>query len=357
MKIKKLLGLTLIASVFFTACSSDDDASETPLGDYDNGVIILNQGNYNSTNASVSFLSNNLSVQQNNIFSLVNPSITLGDTGQDIGFHNNLAYIVVNNSHKIEIVNRYSFEHVATISSGLNNPRYIAFTNGKAYVTNWGDASNPNDDFVAVINLNNHSVSSTITVVEGPERIIEENGKLYVSHKGGWNQGSQVSVINASNNTVATTITVGDLPDTIAIKNGILYVLCEGKGAWTNNETGGKLVKINLSNNSITATLNFATNEHPSHLQIENNAIYYVLENDIFKTSLEAASLPSSPLFSTTSQNVFAINSLALQNNTFYVGDALDFNSNGKVHVYTATGVFKNTFTVGIIPSGFYFNN
>jgi hypothetical protein len=39
--------------------------------------------------------------------------------------------------------------------------------NGKGYVTNWGDAGNANDDYVAVINLATSSVTASIAVVEG----------------------------------------------------------------------------------------------------------------------------------------------------------------------------------------------
>jgi hypothetical protein len=55
------------------------------------------------------------------IFFLVNPK-TLGDTGQDVGLYNDLAFVVLNYSNKIEVINRYTMAHVATIDSGLSNP-------------------------------------------------------------------------------------------------------------------------------------------------------------------------------------------------------------------------------------------
>ena len=37
---------TTIALVFFASCSNDDDSAlPLPLGDYQNGVLILNEGN------------------------------------------------------------------------------------------------------------------------------------------------------------------------------------------------------------------------------------------------------------------------------------------------------------------------
>jgi hypothetical protein len=52
---------------------------------------------------------------------LVNPK-TLGDTGQDVGLYNDLAFVVLNYSNKIKVINRYTMAHVATIDSGLSNP-------------------------------------------------------------------------------------------------------------------------------------------------------------------------------------------------------------------------------------------
>lgn len=356
MKFSKLILTALLGSFFLFSCT-DDDNGGNPLGDYDNGVLILNQGGFGNGNASVSYLSEDMNTFQNNIFSLVNPSIILGDTAQDIGFYNDLAYIVLNASNKIEVVNRYTMVHIATISTGLSNPRYIAFANGKGYVTNWGNGTNANDDFIAVLNLSNNSVASTISVAEGPEKIIEEDNKLYVAHSGGFNYGNTISVINTSTNTVATTITVGDVPNSLEEENGILYVLCGGKSAWSGAESAGKLVKINLSTNTVSSSIDFAeTTDHPSNLVIENNRLYYTLDSDIFRMNLSANTIPTEALFSTTSQGVYGVYSFAVENNKIYVGDALDYSSNGKVYVYSLTGALLSSKTVGVIPAGFYFN-
>ncbi|MFY7743085.1 MAG: YncE family protein [Flavobacterium sp.] len=356
MKFSKLILTALLGSFFLFSCT-DDDNGGNPLGDYDNGVLILNQGGFGNGNASVSYLSEDMNTFQNNIFSLVNPSIILGDTAQDIGFYNDLAYIVLNASNKIEVVNRYTMVHIATISTGLSNPRYIAFANGKGYVTNWGNGTNANDDFIAVLNLSNNSVASTISVAEGPEKIIEEDNKLYVAHSGGFNYGNTISVINTSTNTVATTITVGDVPNSLEEGNGILYVLCGGKSAWSGAESAGKLVKINLSTNTVSSSIDFAeTTDHPSNLVIENNRLFYTLDSDIFRMNLSANTIPTEALFSTTSQGVYGVYSFAVENNKIYVGDALDYSSNGKVYVYSLTGALLSSKTVGVIPAGFYFN-
>ena len=355
MKFKKLVVAALVSTFLFVSCEPDDNF-ETPLGNYDNGVLILNQGGFLKGNASVSYLSEDFLTQQNNIFYLVNPTLTLGDTGQDIGLYQDLAFIVLNVSNKIEVVNRYTMAHVATISSGLDNPRYIAFSNGKAFVTNWGDGGSTSDDYVAVINLTNYSVSSSISVAEGSEKIIASNSKLYVAHQGGYGYGKTISVINGSDNTLSTTINTGDVPNSLEINGGSLYVLCGGKPSYSGSETAGSLVKINLSNNTVSSTLNFPDKTHPSNLDIVNSDMYYTIRSAIYKSTLSATTLPTASLFTTTAQGVYGVYSFAVQNDKIYVGDAGNYSANGKVYIYSSTGTLENSYTVGVIPAGFYFN-
>ena len=357
MILKKVI---IIASlcVFFSSCSNEEEqvTDTKPLGAYDNGVLILNQGNFGQDNASISYLSNDFAAFQQSAFSAVNPTKILGNTAQDIGFYNDLAFIVLNVSNKIEIVNRYTLEYIATINQGLDNPRYITFSNGKGYVTNWGSGSVTSDDYVAVVNLSNYTVTQTISVAEGPEKILENNGNLFIAHKGGFGYGNTVSIISAASNLVTASILVGDVPNAMQIKNDQLYVLCGGKEAWTQNETIGKLVKINLANTNMVSSKNFPTGAHPSNLIIKNETIFYTENSNIFSMDINATNLPTSAMFNTVGQGVYGIYSFAVANNKIYIGDAGDYNSNGKVYIYALNGTLENQYTVGVIPAGFYFN-
>lgn len=356
MKLNKLL-LIAVASLFFASCSDDDNNAVPASGEYANGFFILNQGGFMNGDASVSFLSENMQIE-NNIFAGVNPGHILGDTGQDIAVMGDYAYIVMNFSSGIVVVNRYNFQYVTTIENGLDNPRYIAFSGGKAYVTNWGDPGVPTDDFVAVINLSNNTVAATIPVAEGPEKIVEANGKLYVAHSGGHNFGNTVTVINSTSNTVATTINVGYVPNSLEAVNGKLYVLSGGVPAWsfTLPETAGNLSIINLADNTVN-TVNFTGMIHPLNLDVEEGNIYYTVDSGVYKMPVTATAFPTAPLFTTAAHGAFGVYSFAVKGNHIYLGDAGDFNSAGKVYVYSQTGLLEHSFTVGVIPSVFCFNN
>lgn len=352
-------------SLLLVSCSDDDNLSnpEVPLGSYDNGVLVLNQGGFGHGDASVSYISESLSTHQNDIFALVNPEMELGDTAQDVAFSDALAYIVLNTSNKIEIVNRYTMQSVGTIEAGLNNPRYMVIYNGKGYVTNWGAGNVTTDDYVAVIDLSSNAVVSNIPVIEGPERIIESNGTLYVAQTGGYGYGNTITAINATNNTVITTITVGDVPNAMAVKDGSLWVSCGGKPYFAPVQTAGSLVKVNMANHTVSTTLAFPqVTDHPSNLNIDGDNMYFTMDSGVYKMALNAATVPATPAFSTTDQGVYGVYSFAVNANRIYVGDAGDYNSAGKVHVYAdgntgeAIGTLKQSYTVGVIPAGFYFN-
>ncbi|WP_460219566.1 YncE family protein [Psychroserpens sp. MEBiC05023] len=353
MNTKKIAFLFLSIALMITSCSNDDDTTpNVPLGDYENGILISHEGNFGQGNASVSFVSFDLMTTQNNIFSTVNSS-PLGDTAQSIAFNGNLAYIVLNVSNSIEIVNRYTFESVGTINTGLNNPRFIAFANGKGYVTNWGDGGVATDDYLAVIDLATNTLEAqTITVEEGPEEIVSNGNTLYVAHQGGFSQNNIVSVVDASSNTVVTTITVGDVPNSLQLDStGNLWVLSGGKPAWTGDETGGMLSKINTSDNSVTS-IDFGTTEHPNFLSLDNGSLYYNIGDSVFKMDSSATTLP-------TTAELSGVNfyGMTVRNSMLYGVDAVDFTSNGELYIYELnTNSFVDSVTLDIIPSGIYFN-
>lgn len=345
----------MISSAFFVSCSNDDDTTPVePRGDYEGGLFIANEGNITKANGTVSYISDDLQIE-NNVFSLVNSGKVTGDVPQSIGFNGDLAYLVVSNSHKIEVVNRYTFKSIATITANLNSPRFIAFANGKGYITNWGDPYVGTDDYVAVLDLATNTISSTlIPVVEGPEKIIENDGKLYVAHKGGYNQGNSLTVINSATNAVVTNIEVGDVPSALVKDNGTLYVLCDGRPFYAAPETAGKIVKVNLSSNTITSTLSFADLTHPGFMDVSNNKIYYTVDSDVYTTATTAATLPTTKAFTSKAGSVYGF---AVKNDKIYMADAVNYQDPGNIYIYSLTGTVTKEFTAGITPNGFYFNN
>ena len=349
--------VAIAIATLFQSCTSDDrdDAPQEPLGTYDQGLFILNEGSFNGNNASVSFVDADEDTYHN-IFFAVNGT-GLGDVAQSMAFHDEEAYIVVSNSSSIEVVDRYSFEHITSITGQILNPRYMVFSGDKAFISNWGDPFDTADDYIAVLNLANNTVESTIAVAEGPERLLVNNGTLYVAHKGGYGHGNTISVINTATSSLTTTIPVGDVPDGMVAHNGTLYVISAGKPDWTGDETLGKLQTINLNTNAVTTTTDFAAGEHPGNLEIDNGTLYYTLNGNVYAMGTTDTTLPATAFIQPSTDGLVTLYGFKVHDGTIYLADAKDYVSNGAAFIYSTTGDFIRQFGTQLIPNGFYIDN
>ncbi len=363
MKLLKKITYLFIATLLLASCSSDDDnVNNEPLGDYENGVLVTNEGPFGTGTGTVSFISNETNEVENNIYQNVNGQ-ELGNIVQSLYKENNLAYIIVNNSHKIEVVNRYTFESIATIEEGLNNPRYFVAVGSTGYVTNWGDPFDNTDDYVAVIDLSTYEVISTIPVGYGPEKILKYNAvsetKIIVLHQGGYDYNNIISVIDTDSKTVETIIEVGDAPNSFFYHDNKLLLMCGGKPEFSGEETAGSLFEINLEDYSTSIKEEFDLDEHPSNLvaEISNySLIMYLLDGNIYY-HFGYGSTDYSIEITEGSFYSLAFNYKSM---FLYASDAGDFNSNGEIKIFSPLGGSTseiNNFSVGIIPGGIYFNN
>lgn len=362
-KIQYLLFVILTAG-FVASCTTDDYiiGEEIIIGDYTHGIFVLNEGNFNSGNSEVSFIDPFLTGASNNIFAKANLGNPLGDSAQSIAIYGDYAFVIVNNSNKIVVVNRHSFEVITTIEEGINNPRYMTVSNGKGYVTNWGDPSDETDDFVAVIDLEKMEVSRFIPVEFGPENILSNNRYIFVAHKGGHSWNNKVSVIDEDSNLITKIIEVGDVPNSLQIVNNNLWVLSGGNPSYApTGETDGKLVRIDLGSLEITREFVFEGTS-PSYLEYDKGNLYYTvttidytvpkIESNIYSMKTNSESLPTESVFFTDRSFYGA----AIKDGKYFGADAKDYSSNGSVVVYDlSTGDEITEIKVGINPSGFFF--
>ena len=349
-KINLLLALALIISL--TACEKDKPKEE--LGEFASGVFVVNEGNFGHGNAAISFGDADFSTITNDIYQTVN-NTALGDQAQSIGFNNHKAYIVVTGSNKIEVTEDDTMKRVATISSGLTNPRYFeSIGEHTALVSCWGDTSDSTDDYLAIVNTNSDEVSGRIPVDLGPEKMVKNDDYLFVAHKGAWGTNNKVSVYDLVLKQITNVITVGDRPNSMVVKDQYLWVLCGGEPSWTGNETAGQLYKIDLNNNfNIDAVFDFATTEHPNFLSLSGDNLYYYLNGKVYKMNVNDTALPTSE-FMTYAGNAY---NMEAYDGKLYITDAVDYQQEGKVSVFDASDAHLiNEKTAGIIPGDLGFN-
>ena len=348
-KLNLIYLLTLL--VLLISCSDDEPATETPKGDYETGYFVTNEGPFQNGSGTLTFIDDDGSVSQN-VYKTVNGE-DLGNIVNAMYIEGDKAYIVVNNSHKIVVVDKYTMEKIAVIEGdGIKNPRYFVAKDGRGYVSNWGDPSNATDDFIAVIDLTSNAVVEMVSVDEGPEKMIMDGSSLFVCMQGGWGINNKVFVMDTNQNSIKNYIAVGDVPNSITKDaNGKIWVLCGGSPSWTGTETPGALYHINPSNLQ-NEKFDFALTKHPSLLNHDNGRIYYNLDGKVYQMGVDDTSLPTS-----------AVNGLdgfyyamEINNGELYGTDAGDFASEGTLKVFNvSSGSLLETIASGIVPGNIVF--
>lgn len=353
MKLNRLLQLIFgFVLLFSISCTSDYYEETITELTYENGYFITNEGGFNKQNAEVSFLTKDMNLLQNDIFK-ANNNESLGDVLQTMAFSGNSAYLVINNSNKIEIVDRVTFKKKATVTSNIDNPRYIAFSGNKYFVTN--------NNFFDVMKLNvyNTADNSFVSSIDFPrtaEKVVEAGGKIVVQTDGVTYEtvapygelatGYSVTIVDPASNAVSSTITLpsnGIIRDLISY-NGDAYVLASGNAA-------SYIYKINTASGTFTTTT-LSGLAQAQKLKIDSNRFYFNdNSNKIYSMPLSSTTVPTVPLLTTTG-TLYGFNVI---DGRIFTSDA-SFTGSSTVNVYSANGLLIKTMSTGVGTNGFYSN-
>lgn len=365
-KITQKIILSLLIALSIVSCKKEENQNNNSDTFMESGsAIVVNEGNFGSSNGSVSFVNRN-GVTTNFIYENANNGINLGDVIQSYTTVGTKGIICVNNSFKIEIVDARTFKYIATIvdTTATQNTSYVRYALGindtKAYVTNGNYAGE-----VEVIDLNTNTITKSINVGKGPEQLALVGNNAYVCNSGGFDVDSTVSVINTATDVVTSTINVGDIPTKIVrdAQNNV-WVLCAGQSDYSNYPiinklSPSKLVRINTSTNTVDRSftlINAGNLSYVVNLAIGNNGrtIYYSVSDKIFALDITSGSLPTSAIISGRSFYGLAASPY---NNQIWGLYAPNFTSSGYVFRYSSSGSLIDSLKVGIGPNGAYFNN
>lgn len=342
MKLNNVFFGILASTLLFASCSNDDSTDDNvPLGIYDKGVLVLNEGNFGTPNASVSYISNDFTVL-NDIFGIENNDKKLGDVAQSLSFSDDKAFIVINNSNVVEVVNRYTFKSLATITENLKNPRYSVVLNGKLYVTNSSSKA------VTVYDAKTFTYLQTIAIGKTAEKIITANGKLYVMN-GVYGGGNTITVVNPQSDNAMSVITVENGVNSIEEKNGFVYALC-------GNSDRSKLFKIDTKTDTATS-FESTVIKKALNMDIDGDRIYYTKGTGVYAMALNATAFSETPLFSVSDNSWSTFYGFNVIDGKIYSADANGFTAAGIVKIFSVTGTELKTVSVGIGPNSFYSNN
>lgn len=359
---KKLLFYIYAMAMLFTSCMKDKEYWEEfrpQLTESPGGVFIINEGNLGYNNASLSWYDIENKVIYNNIFRNTNGAI-MGDVAQSMQIRDSLAYITLNNSGKILIINTNTFRLNGKIT-GLTSPRYIHFlSDNKAYVSDLYARS------IHIIDPLAMKKTGEINIMNTASQIPQHNADKMIAYKNllftnSWNFDNTLLIINTDTDMVTDSLKVPAQPNSLQLdKNNKLWVLCDGGyegNAFAHEKPA--LLCIDPESHEILKSFEFHLNDSPTELQINKSGdtLYYI-NRHIYRYPISSE---SEPHIFTESKYEGGIDGgfygLAVDPATseIYVADAIDMVQNGVIYRFKADATPVDTVKAGIIPGEFCF--
>lgn len=326
------------------------DTTKPPVT-YDNGFFIINEGNYNWGNASVTYVDNTKDLVIQDIFQKSN-SRTLGDVAESMKIFGKLGYLVVNNSNKIEVVTIKDFKSVTSIT-GLNSPRFLEIVDStKAYATNL-------QKNVSIIDLRTNTVTGTIKTSSWTETMLRFDKFMLVTSIGSFSQPSSdrkpfIYIIDTQQDIIVDSLQTGKEPVGIVIdKKQKVWVLCTGG---YDNFEAPTLMRINPELGMVEKIFTFSDPKQvPSKLCINPTAdTLYFIKKGVYQMPVNASNLPEQPLIAADGRLLYGLNIHPVTGNIF-VSDAKDYVQSGTAYQYNPKGLLIKEYQAGRIPGSFCF--
>lgn len=355
-QMKNLLKISLWALLLggTVACSSDEEPIPSPYATPNHALFVVNGGNFQSGNASLTLYDPAAKTSINEIFRKAN-GYALGDVAQSMTIHGNTGWIVVNNSGVIYAVDLATMLVKGRIE-GLTSPRYICFvSNEKAYV------SHMYSNQITIINPRTYAVTGSITCSNmeastgSTEQMVIDGNYLYVSC---WSYQKDILKIDTTTDKVVATLEVGIQPASLHIdRNHKLWTLCDG--GWDGNPLGyeaPKLCRINPTTMTIEQEFTFTKGDYFAKVVMnEAKDTLYWIKGGIYALPVQSETLPTSPLI-TNPEAAFYTMTIDPHTKEIYAADAMDWTQQGIVYRYTPSGVLLDWFYVGVCPENFCWN-
>ena len=354
MKRNRLLLLALVGAMLF-GCKPEGPVNPNSFT-VGSGLLVLNEGNYQYSNASLSFYDIEADTVTNNLFYQVNEA-PLGDVAESMALANGKLYIVVNNSNYIYKVDANTMAVDTTKPFKLTDfysPREMQFvTPNKAYVSDLYGTQ------LWIVNPQDMSHSGSIEMGKSTEKMLVLDNELYVSN---WSntfipgmEKNTVQVVDVNNDVKVAEIQVGKEPNTMAVdRNGHVWVLCEG-ATWEEDGENPSLWEIDPQMKTAAKRFEFDGTAMVLRANPTGDQFYLLYNNEVRR--FDIASLTLSDDFRIEAEPHGWFYNMAVEPRTgdIYVTDAKNYMMNGKVFRYTSDGLLLSSFEAGIIPSAMLF--
>lgn len=343
--------LLLLLMVAAPGCMKWEEDEEELFDAAGSGLFIINEGNFQYGNASLSYYDPATGEVQNDIFSRAN-GMKLGDVAQSMTVRDGRGWIAVCNSHVIFAIDLTTFRETGRIENA-GSPRYIHFVSDrKAYVTQiW-------DNRIYIIDPQTCSITGYINVpgmeagTGSTEQMVQAGRYVYCNC---WSYQNRLLKIDTETDRVVGELTVGIQPTSVALdRAGRLWTLTDGgyDGSPYGYEAPS-LWCVDPESFTVLRQYRFRLGDTPSELQInaDGDRLYW-LDDDVWCMETDAARLPVRPLLPSRGTRFYGL-TVSPSGGEIYVADAIDYQQQGMVSRYSPDGELIDEFYTGVTPSAF----
>jgi|APTNR8051073442_1049403.scaffolds.fasta_scaffold46916_1 DNA-binding beta-propeller fold protein YncE len=339
---------SLLLAFFFSSCEKEPTKKNQLPDAKTQKVWILNEGLFNFGNASLDVYVPDSQQIFNDVYKTANAK-SLGDVGQSISFNGSFAYVVVNNSGKIVVLDKKTFLEVGAINIPNSSPRFLHFVKDDlAYVTELYAKR------IWLINPATKTLLDTISTTGWTEQIAANGNELFIAQRTRLNDAyvANVLVVNTSTKKIVNTITLPTEPNSLVLSGNALYVLCSADAALSKNAS---LVKINTTTKSIDATMEFASGKSPGLLRLDakNNRLLW-RDGDVYQMPFNSSVAAATVFIAGSARNIYTMD-IDPANADVYISDAHDYVQASTVYRYSFNGDSLQKFKAGVITSAFGF--
>lgn len=332
------------------------------------GFYLVNEGNMGSNKCTLDFFDYFTGLYARNFYAERNPDVVkeLGDVGNDIGIYGSKLYVVVNCSHKVEVLDARSGRRLGQVD--IPNCRYVRFYRGKAYVSSYiGPVLiDPEAPKGAVFEVDTASLTVTrkVTVGYQPEEMEIIDDYMYVANSGGYRApayDNTVSVVQMVDFKQVRQIPVGiNLHRVKKDRYGKLWV--SGRGDYMGRPSRLYVLEKQAGYNrmEVCDTLAVAC----SNMAIKGDSLfYYATEWNNFSGSntisygivdVRTRQVVSTSFITDGTENDITIPygiAVHPENGDIFVTDAKNYVSSGSLHCYSRHGKKKWSVRTGDIPA------
>lgn len=375
--------MAALIAALATGCREDEmviAAEVTPLPGYTRpagtdiaGLYVLNEGNMGSNKCTLDYMDLETGVYSRNIYAERNPTVVkeLGDVGNDIAVYGGRLYIVVNCSHKVEVLDARTGVRIGQVD--IPNCRYIKFDGPRAYVSSYvGPVAIDKDaprGAVYAVDTASLAVTAQVTVGYQPEEMEIIDGYLYVANSGGYRPplyDNTVSVVRLSDMRQVRQIAVGiNLHRLRRDRRGRLWVTSRG------DKNGRASCIYRLSPDGAAGSMKVTDSIAVpcSAIALHGDSLHYVASNITYAGAGGAGNtfgiidintckvLTTQFISDGTDSSITIPYSIAVHPETgdVLITDAKNYVSSGNLLCYSPAGVLRWKARTGDIPSAITF--